>query len=158
MGERSRTELQLPGGASAQLREVYELLIHERIARRKRGVAGAATLLRGGIDADRETVVQWLRAVMEHDPMLTVREAARAALTGAADEAPQTVIPRDYTPHRFLARCPAGHETEFDRREVCGRAGTIYRSADRTALDRLLLTCAVCGQQMIVAVDCEGYR
>lgn len=65
--------------------------------------------------------------------------------------------------HRFGVRCPAGHVTYFDKREVCPDSGTLVRKVveqDGKELDELILECgeADCSHEIVVRVDCEGYK
>lgn len=65
--------------------------------------------------------------------------------------------------HIFSVRCPAGHVTYFDKRKVCPDSGTLVRrlvEQDDKELDELILKCGEdgCSREIVVRVDCEGYK
>ncbi|MBS1252942.1 MAG: hypothetical protein MAG451_01985 [Anaerolineales bacterium] len=65
--------------------------------------------------------------------------------------------------HIFGMRCPDGHVTYFDKRKVCPDSGTLVRKIVKQAgkeLDELILECgeAGCAHEIVVRVDCEGYK
>ncbi|MFQ5344181.1 MAG: hypothetical protein ACE5F6_21775 [Anaerolineae bacterium] len=69
----------------------------------------------------------------------------------------------DNAGHIFGVRCAAGHVTYFDKRKVCPDTGTLIRKVVRKAdkeLDELYLKCgeADCQHEIVVQVDCEGYK
>ena len=54
-----------------------------------------------------------------------------------------------------------GHVSYFDRRKICPPGGSVVRSVvrrDGKELDELLLKCKSCGEEVVVEVDCEGYK
>lgn len=83
-----------------------------------------------------------------------MREKAQQVLAATPQKpAPSPASsPQQDARHCFAVRCQKGHITTFDRREVCSQRTEIMRG-----LDELVLTCATCGIQMVVEVDCEGY-
>ncbi len=63
--------------------------------------------------------------------------------------------------HFINVSCPGGHTVRFDKRQLCSEKTDVYRvdSGDkRKNLCRLRLTCSKCGKELVVSVDCEGYR
>ena len=61
----------------------------------------------------------------------------------------------------FGVACARHHITYFDKREVCPESGTIVRrivQKEDKELDRLWLKCGTCGEEVVVEVDCEGYK
>ncbi len=64
--------------------------------------------------------------------------------------------------HIFGVKCPRdGHVTYFDKRRVCPDSGTFVRRVVRRGgveLDEIYLKCEQCGQELVVPVDCEGYK
>ncbi len=61
----------------------------------------------------------------------------------------------------FGLTCPNLHITYFDKREVCPDLGVVVRrlvEEDDKILDRLILTCGTCDAEIVVQVDCEGYK
>lgn len=72
---------------------------------------------------------------------------------------PQLGAPHGEAQHIFGVRCPDGHVSYFDKREVCRPQGLIKRTIrDGKELDELLLACSTCNKPVVVEVDCEGYR
>jgi formate dehydrogenase maturation protein FdhE len=65
------------------------------------------------------------------------------------------------SPHLFGVKCANGHITYFDKRRVCPASGTLVRRVVRdgdTELDELYLKCETCDAEVVVRVDCEGYK
>jgi len=62
----------------------------------------------------------------------------------------------------FGAKCPkCGHISYFKKPEVCPAEGEVQREIIHRGdveLDGLHLTCRACGVNMIVPVDCRGYK
>ncbi len=149
---------------SSEARLVGELLGDERLGRRKEGIRQAANLALLGRGCDRVAALQWLEEIAHRDPMLTVREAASQALA----ETRTLPVPESMAhtsrgdasrgPDLFRVRCPNGHVSQHDRREVCepGRELLIRGLAGRR--DKVLLYCDQCPEEILVEVDCEGYR
>ncbi|MBK9944250.1 MAG: toll/interleukin-1 receptor domain-containing protein [Kouleothrix sp.] len=136
------------------------LLTHQYIRDRKRGIAQAAERLqRGERNAELLAV---LEDIARSDTIETVREEAQKVLTAIGQQAP-THMPADEARHMVGARCPRGHVTYFDRRTICIADGTIPRAHVQRAekdLDEIYVTCGTsgCGEQLVIRVDCEGYR
>ncbi|MBE3560602.1 MAG: hypothetical protein IMW89_15490 [Ktedonobacteraceae bacterium] len=122
----------------------------------------------------RQAVLAILEYLGRNDLLLGVREKAQAVLTAATTSLQQSAsstastLPQEAR-HLFRVRCKNGHITPFDRRKVCSQRKEIARELDKLrkvrsqrkeimrGLDELLLSCATCGVEMTVAVDCEGY-
>ena len=58
--------------------------------------------------------------------------------------------------HIFSATCRNGHVTYFDKRRVCSKNGQVVRGEGKE--DELYLKCGQCDDEMIVHVNCEGYK
>ncbi len=96
------------------------LLGSPNISQRKAGIAMAAEMLSGG--QERVLVRALLEDLIAHEPLLTVREQAQAAL--AEDERRHSNASPDYV---FGATCPNGHVSYYDKRKVCPKSGTVIR-------------------------------
>ena len=60
--------------------------------------------------------------------------------------------------HIFGVTCRNGHATYFDKRRVCTSNNRKVVRGDGKELDELYLKCDQCDAEMIVRVDCEGYK
>lgn len=140
-------------GSTDPLLALGELATHQYIRVRKDAIDQAAAMLQRG--EHREEVLAILEYLARNDLMNGVREKAQAVLTIATRQKtefpPAPTRPRNAR-HLFGVRCKNGHITPFDRREVCSQRTEIMRG-----LDEVILTCATCGVEMAVDVDCEGY-
>ena len=61
----------------------------------------------------------------------------------------------------FGVICPNLHTTYFDKRDVCPDLGVVVRrlvDEEGKTLDRLILTCGTCDAEIVVQIDCEGYK
>ena len=58
--------------------------------------------------------------------------------------------------HIFGTTCRNGHITYFDKRRVCTSKGKVVRGEGIE--DELFLKCGQCDDEMIVHVNCEGYK
>ncbi len=132
-----------------------EQAAHQLIRVRKEAIDQAAAMLQRG--EHREEVLAILEYLARNDLMMGVREKAQEVLATATQQ--KVVSPPSAPPtrpqdarHLFGVRCKNDHITTFDRREVCSQRKEIVRG-----LDELILTCATCGVEMAVDVDCEGY-
>ncbi len=128
---------------------------HQLIRVRKEAIDQAAKMLQRG--EHREEVLAILEYLARNDLMNGVREKAQEVLATATQQKPVSSPPAPPTRpqdarHLFGVRCKNGHITTFDRHEVCSQRKEIMRG-----LDELILTCATCGVEMAVDVDCEGY-
>ncbi|MBP1466197.1 toll/interleukin-1 receptor domain-containing protein [Candidatus Chloroploca sp. M-50] len=135
------------------------LLSHEYIREQKRGIAEAVTLIQRG--ERREELLAMLEDLARHSLYNTVAAEAQQALASLSGQ-PAPEAPPAASRHTFGVRCPKGHVSWYDKREVCPASGTIPRSTVRKAgqdLDELLLPCrtAGCTETVVVRVDCEGY-
>jgi glutaredoxin len=142
---------------SQKLSQLQQMLTSDLIRKRKTGIAMAAEMLASDAQAQSEAVRVLLDGVAKNDAMLTVREAAQAALD--ADEARRNPPPPDYV---FGAKCPHCHSvTQLDKRVVCPNQGNVTREVivrDGLELDTILVTCKHCGQDFKTPVPCKGYK
>jgi predicted enzyme related to lactoylglutathione lyase len=155
---RLRPHLPPPNGDDPLL-ALAEDLAHRFIRRRKAGLRRAAELL--GDARYREPLLALLEDLAREDPVEGVRQMARQVLDAQAAAAPDDAIRGGASRHVFGIRCPNGHVTYFDKRRVCPDCGTLVRRVVRRgglALDELALECEECGCEMVVTVDCEGYK
>jgi hypothetical protein len=141
---------------SDKLSELQQMLISTLIRKRKAGIAMAAEML--ATDAQSQAVRALLDEIAKNDAMLTMREAAQAALD--ADQKRRNPPPPEYV---FGGRCPNGHVSYYDKREHCPKQGHgTYRTISRDGkdLDEVLLKCKTkdCGEEFFVVVDCDGYK
>ncbi len=130
----------------------------ERISQRKAAIQHAAEMLERG--DQREKVLALLEYIADKDMMMGVREAAQKVLNAESKKATAPVR-EDESRHIFGAKCRNGHITYFDKRRVCPKAGGVLRNTVECGgveLDELYLKCGQCGEDMIVRVDCEGYK
>lgn len=146
-----------PLDADGELAQAAQLLAHPYIRDQQEGIRRAEALL--GQGRYREQLLAMLEDAARGALYDAVREEARRVLE---DERQKTapVLSADQARHIFSVRCPHGHITHFDRRQVCGSSGYVRRLARRGghALDDVLLKCGTCHEEMSVPVDCEGYR
>jgi hypothetical protein len=150
-----------PPDSDDLLLALLEQLAHDHIRERKAGIERARDLLDRA--EYREEVLALLEDVARTDMMIGVREAAQAVLDAVTQKgAPPATGPAG-SRHIFGVRCPNGHITYFDKRRVCPASGDFVRNVVRRAgvdLDKIHLKCgqAGCDQEMVVPVDCEGYK
>lgn len=132
---------------------------HEYIRERKAAIQQAAELLERG--EHREPILAVLEDIARNDLMQGVREMAQAVLDAEATRQQPMIRPSPEPRHVFGVRCPSGHVTYFDKREVCPSSGMVVRNVvERTdlRLDELYLKCKACGADVTPRVDCEGYK
>lgn len=132
-------------------------LLTGTIKERKQGIQRAAGEIMGG--TRREELLAHMDDLARADLMPGVRSAAQAVVDEARPK--DAVVDNTASRHIFGARCPNGHVTYFDKRNVCPAHGTVERTTvdlAGKALDELLLNCGTCHEQVVVRVDCEGYR
>ena len=147
-----------PAASEDDLQRAARLMSHPHIRERKAGIALAETLLKAR--QHREEVLALLEDLVKSELMMTVREEAERVMREEQmrDKPPQR---EDESRHIIQVRCPNGHISDFDKRRICPPSGTVKRSAVTRGgkeLDELYLKCTTCGEEMIVPVDCEGYR
>lgn len=141
------------------LTKLCELAAHEFIRKRKEAIDQAAEMLRK--NEHREAVLAILEYLGHHDLMTGVRERAQEVLDADAKKDTSPPSPPTDSRHTFGARCRNGHITYFDKRQVCPASSHVMRDLMERAgkkLDALYLKCGECGEEMIVHVDCEGYK
>lgn len=147
----------LPPVDDDELQLVSALLAHEHIRERKIGIRRAAALIQEG--RFREQLLASLEDIARKDLMMGVREEAAKVLAQVAGPAVAGTLSRE-SRHSLRVRCPKGHIVYFDRRQVCSDQAIVKRSVTRagTQLQEMLLTCPQDGEQLVVPVECEGYR
>jgi hypothetical protein len=136
------------------------LLTHQYIRERKKGIAQAAELLQRGERPAEMLAV--LEDIARYDLIESVRQEAQAVLDKTKQSAAPATSASDAR-HMVGGRCSKGHITYFDKRAICASDGTIPRAHVQRAdkdLDEVYVTCATagCGEQLVIRVDCEGYR
>jgi TIR domain len=144
--------------ADPELAAVLEKLGHEYIRERKAGITQATGLLER--EEYRAELVAILEELAQHDLITDVRNAAQAAVDQATARG---LRPANGSEARYIfaRRCPNGHVTYFDKRSVCPHSSTFVRKLVRVGeanLDEIYLRCGQCDAEMVVRVDCEGYR
>lgn len=135
-----------------------EKAAHEYIRVRKEAIDQAAEMLQRS--EHREAVLAILDYLAHNDLMMGVRDKAQQVLDAGAQKAVPS-LPPNQSRHIFGAKCRNGHVTYFDKRRVCPASSLVVRDIVERAgkkLDALYLTCAQCGEEMVVHVDCEGYK
>lgn len=135
-----------------------EKAVHEFIRIRKEAIDQAAEILQQG--EQREAVLAVLEYLARNDLMMGVRDKAQEVIHAHANKATPPA-PRPYeSRHIFGVRCKNNHITYFDKRRVCVSEKLVRGSTQRAgaALTELDLMCGECGAEMMVRVDCEGYR
>ena len=137
---------------------VLRQVSHPYIRERKAGIVQAMELLEAGVY--REEILALIEDVARKDLMTTVQEEAQAMLNAVAQK-DVPPVPENASRHTFGVRCQCGHVTYFDRRRVCPASSTFQRNIVRRAdaeLDEIYLPCEACDEEMVVRVDCEGYK
>jgi hypothetical protein len=137
---------------------VLRQVSHPYIRERKAGIVQAMELLEAGVY--REEILALIEDVARKDLMTTVQQEAQAMLNAVAQK-DVPPVPENASRHIFGARCQCGHVTYFDRRRVCPASSTFQRNIVRRAdaeLDEIYLPCEACDEEMVVRVDCEGYK
>jgi hypothetical protein len=139
------------------LTEVLNQLEGGQVAERRQAVARAAVLLQQRRCAApcRERIVTSLRAAVEGDAAITVRDAAQKVLADIPKATAQALLPDD---SRHIARveCPKGHVFYADKRRLCTEKTSLVRGL----LEEVYLMCQEqgCGELFKVSVDCGEYR
>ncbi len=139
-----------------------EKAAHEFISTRKEAIELAAEML--GRNEHREEVLAILEYLASNDLMTGVRDKAQGVIDADVQKAPPAPSWRfgsDESRHIFGVRCKNGHVTYFNKQRVCPASGSVARETmDRAGkkLDILYLQCEQCGEEMVVHVDCEGYK
>lgn len=129
-------------------------LSHDHIRVRKDAIRRSAELLKD--EAYRRDLLPLLEDLSRKDPIESVRETAQEVLGKAKARASDV----DEARHFVNARCPNGHISHYDKRVVCPSIGRVARGAKSSTpvFDMLYVKCNVCGEDMKVPVDCEGYK
>lgn len=147
-----------PRDEEPDLREAEVLLAHPYIRERKKGLALIENLLAEGKYHERLLAI--LEGLVERDESIQVRDISQRLLEAEAKKTAPPPLPEG-SRHTFSVRCPNGHTHWFDKRRVCPDDGTLKRSRSTRGgkvLDDIYLKCPECGTEIIVPVDCEGYR
>lgn len=139
----------------APLTQLQQMLTSDLIRKRKAGIAMAAEML--AADTQPEAVRALLEGIAKNDAMLTVREAAQAALD--ADDKRRNPPPPDYV---FGAKCTFCHHVSyFDKRKVCPNQDNVTREVTMRGgleLDSISVPCKHCGKEFKTPVPCKGYK
>ncbi|MSP14407.1 MAG: toll/interleukin-1 receptor domain-containing protein [Chloroflexi bacterium] len=137
-------------------------LSHAHIAVRKAGIDRAAQMLQRG--EHRQEVLALLEELAQKDLMRGVQEKAQAVREAEArrgENPPRPAVSPDESRHIIGARCRNGHVSYFDKRQICPPSSTFPRTILRRGgvdLDKMSLECQECGEELVVRVDCEGYK
>jgi hypothetical protein len=145
-------------GTTDPLVKVSEQAAHEFIRIRKEAVDQAAEMLKR--DEQREAVLAILDYLAHNDLMMGVRDKSQAVLDADAKKDVPS-LPPNQSRHIFGVKCRNGHVTYFDKRRVCPASSMVVRDIVERAgkkLDALYLKCEQCDEEMVVHVDCEGYK
>ncbi len=148
-------------GSQDDLITLYEQAAHDFIRLRKEASDLAAGMLTR--DEHREEVLAVLEYLARHDQMMGVRDKAQEVLDADTKQhagQPQLPLlrPAD-AQYTFGVRCSKGHMSYFNKKHVCSeKLSPVHRRLQRAGaeLDEIELTCKVCGETMIVRIDCEG--
>jgi len=147
-----------PPDSTDPLIKLSERAAHAFIRIRKEAIDQAAEMLLRG--EHREDVLGILEYLARNDQMMGVRDKAQEVLDADAKKvAPPP--PSSQSRHIFGARCRNGHITYYDKRKVCPVSSMVVRDIVERAgkkLDDLYLKCGQCNEEMVVRVDCEGYK
>ncbi len=149
-------------GSTEPLHILSEKAAHEYISTRKGAIDLAAEMLQR--NEHREEVLAILEYLASNDLMTGVRDKAKAVIESdvqRAAPAPSRRFGLDESRHIFGVRCKNGHVTYFNKWRVCPASGSVAREIVERAgkqLDTLYLQCEQCGEEMVVDVDCEGYK
>jgi len=135
------------------------------ISARKTAIEQASDMLKQLAQPHREAILALLEYIAQSDLMPGVRDKASAVLQEDAKKAAQGPLPPFLNPddsrHIFAVRCKKGHITNFDKRRVCVAQGMGVREHEEpagTKLQKLVLKCKECGEELPVSIDCEGYN
>lgn len=158
LGEQILQRLPAQDG-SAAMDEIMSLLSHAHIRERKAGITRAAQLLEQ--DSHVEPLLAALEDISRKDLIMNVREEARRVLEQFAAKGQPAAQPQSR--HNIGVRCPNGHVSYFNKREICGSDGVGFRhvrlvNRAGSNLDEIVLKCKTCNEEMVVEVDCEGYK
>jgi hypothetical protein len=137
-----------------------ELMSHERIRERRKGIEMARKLLQNA--QIRQRVLAVLEYVARNDLIIGVRELAQTVLDNETFDGRSPIRPEE-SRHFFGVKCRKGHVTYFDKRHICSDASPFTRNLVQRAgaeLDEIILKCGEvgCSEEMSVHVDCEGYK
>ena len=141
------------------LQEILELLQHDYLRERRKGIQQAAELLAQGLY--RQQLRELLTQVAEGDLATNLAEEAKKVLD-EDDKRHQSYPPRYETQgskHIVGAVCSKGHPNYYDKREICpGEDRYRLTREDGVVLDHIGVTCRTCNEEMKIYVDCEGYK
>ena len=66
--------------------------------------------------------------------------------------------PNDEAQPIFSVTCRNVHVSYFDKHRVCSSNNRKFVRGDGTELDEIYLKCSQCDDEMLVHINCEGYR
>ena len=138
---------------------IQDLLEHEYIRERKKGLQQGADFLAQGLY--RTQIRALLEKTARGDLVLGVAEMARQVL--AEDDQRHATYPPQYerkgSEHIVGTICSKGHPSYYDKRRICpGEDRYRMRRADGMVVDQLVVKCQTCGEEMKIEVDCGGYK
>ena len=145
--------------SSNPIQEIQDLLAHDYIRERRKGIEKAAERLAQGLD--RETLREMLSQVAKGDPSTNLAELAQQTLDD--DDQRHANYPPQYTSsaeHIVGKICPhCGQTNYYDKRTICGHE-VGYRAVERNGktFSALGVACNHCKKNFKIEVDCEGYR
>jgi hypothetical protein len=138
-------------------------LAHEHIGERRKGIQQAAELLKSG--KHREEVLVLLEYIAHNDLMQGIRDlaaqSALAANSAAKARQGKPLLGANESRHIIGANCSNGHITYFDKRRICPASSKFKRTLIQRGgaeLDELSVKCGECSEEMVIHVDCEGYK
>jgi hypothetical protein len=151
---------QLPSPTSVDpLMLVCEQAAHEFIRERRAAIEHAIEMLQRG--ENREALLAILEYLAHNDQITTIREQAQAAID-ALHPQPSPAFNFGDPRHIFSAVCKkCSHVNYFNKQRVCPPGGTIKRTIlfrGDGERDELYLNCEKCKAELVVEVDCRGYK
>jgi hypothetical protein len=145
--------------SSDPTQKIQDLLRHDYLRERRKGIEEAAKLLAQGLH--REPLRKMLSQVAKGDLANNLAQLAQEVLD--EDDQRHAQYPRQYTSgaeHIEEATCPNCHHLNYyDKRQICpGEERYRTRDDKGVLLDKVLVKCQKCGAQMTIMVNCEGYK
>jgi hypothetical protein len=141
------------------LEEIQQLLQHDYVRERRKGVQQAAGFLAQG--QYRQQLRDLVAKIAKSDISTNLAKFAQKVLDedehrhqksspGGPSKSPEYIVG---------AVCPKGHPNYYDKRLIC-KGEIRYRELDdkATPIDAIVVNCQTCGEEMKILVDCEGYK
>ena len=142
------------------LQEIQDLLQHEYLRERRKGIQKASELLAQGLY--REQLREMLTRVAQGDSATNMAELAQKELH--EDDQRHQSYPPVYeskgSEHVIGAVCPKCHSPNYyDKRVICPGEDRFRKvRANGVEIDQIIVKCNSCGEMMKIEVDCEGYK